>query len=846
MTKGSYSDFRDALLAFESGWDLERYNAGVIQDWQLDQWAGGTVSEIFPQYTSWSQLSESEWSSMAYSSTNSLGFVGYQFGEALLIDLGYYQDDFYYGNGASSNTWDGTWTGKNGVNSLDDFKTGAAQERAIQEAFGFNLNVIETGLGDQGQSLDDFLGTTRTYVDNGESVTVELTLSGIMAAAHLRGAWGTLKLLQNGTVSADEYGTSILRYVDQFGGYSTPSVPDVIAAYTEGKFPDGTEVPSEPTDPPTDSDPASPVSPPMVVISGNGTANVTAETADVVVDWAWGTDARIEGFDPAVNTIFISWITADTLEVSEVNGSAVFSIPSNNQSTTLVGVQLADLSGSNFTILDDSAAAEVLALIGHDMPMEGTMYMITLDTPAQVITGFDATMDMLHIEPDVTADRFNIFEESGTLLGQTVRIELLTDTGLNQIVLTDIGLSDLSLANFNIADQGVFNEVTAAIGAVVTTPGDGQGYTLSDDADGSNPAAITGQTDAGGVKWRADTNADDIWGLDPTVDEIDIGGTSVHGMIITKSPEGEIVIDSPWSDAAQIVQGVTFADVDIDFFGTVGNEHFRQDIGGVMSWEKGIGPREADTYYMRSHEYGVHEVIDGFDPASDKISFLYFGTRERLSVEDTDQGLKISSLPTGQSFTFTDVTLADLRPGLVEFHHDQVIEDNLEVAFGFDQELVTLVSRSELLTPAAPAGATTDGLQTRIGDIDGDGIADGDPTTVPPGPSVPPESNGNQVVFGEGADTLVLDWSWGETREVVGFDPSEDVIDFGSFSADQLSVTEVDGSLVIEVLGNGGDFDVIKGLQAEDLTLESFQAPSWSSILDQNSELMANLGELGF
>ena len=41
---------------------------------------------------------------MAYRSTNSFGFVGYQFGEALLIDLGYYDDDFYYGNGASTNT----------------------------------------------------------------------------------------------------------------------------------------------------------------------------------------------------------------------------------------------------------------------------------------------------------------------------------------------------------------------------------------------------------------------------------------------------------------------------------------------------------------------------------------------------------------------------------------------------------------------------------------------------------------------------------------------------------------------------------------------------------------------
>ena len=36
----SFEDFLSALLAFESGWDRDRYNDGVIQDWQLDQWGG--------------------------------------------------------------------------------------------------------------------------------------------------------------------------------------------------------------------------------------------------------------------------------------------------------------------------------------------------------------------------------------------------------------------------------------------------------------------------------------------------------------------------------------------------------------------------------------------------------------------------------------------------------------------------------------------------------------------------------------------------------------------------------------------------------------------------------------
>ncbi len=65
------------------------------------------------------------------------------------------------------------------------------------------------------------------------------------------------------------------------------------------------------------------------------------------------------------------------------------------------------------------------------------------------------------------------------------------------------------------------------------------------------------------------------------------------------------------------------------------NEHLRQDIGGALSWERGVGPRDASTIYIRSHEVGVHERIEGFDPDSMKLSFLYYSSRERIFVEDT-------------------------------------------------------------------------------------------------------------------------------------------------------------------------------------------------------------------
>ena len=172
-----------------------------------------------------------------------------------------------------------------------------------------------------------------------------------------------------------------------------------------------------------------------------------------------------------------------------------------------------------------------------------------------------------------------------------------------------------------------------------------------------------------------------------------------------------------WSPEYQVVSGVAFSDLTAENFGVVVNEHLRQDIGGVLSWELGVGPRDANTVYVRSHEYGVQERVEDFDPATTKLSFLYFGTRERLSVDDTDEGLLISVEPTGQSVLLVGVAKSDLVSSNIEFHHDQMVEDQLEVPFGFTVEQLTMVSRSELVTPEAPAGELTDGFQTSPGSV---------------------------------------------------------------------------------------------------------------------------------
>jgi len=235
---------------------------------------------------------------------------------------------------------------------------------------------------------------------------------------------------------------------------------------------------------------------------------------------------------------------------------------------------------------------------------------------------------------------------------------------------------------------------------------------------------------SGGLDYVVNPSGPDILDFDPAKDRLDFGDTSVHGLILGKLADGSAVIVNPWqeSDYQRIFKAdgmpLRWDEITLDNIAAVGNEHLRADIGGVLSWENGVGPVDADgTVYIRSHEYGVQERIEGFDPQSNKLSFLYLGTRERLSAEDTDEGLLITVQPSQQSVLLVGVTSSELLGRNLEFHFDQIEEDNLEAVFGFQASDLSLVDRTVLLTPEAPVGATTDGFQTRLGrDVTSSGL----------------------------------------------------------------------------------------------------------------------------
>ncbi|WP_235869861.1 hypothetical protein [Veronia nyctiphanis] len=195
---------------------------------------------------------------MQYNSMNAWGFIGYQLGEALLIDSGYYSpttavvdgveyDSFYMfvpdstwigcktealaeieGSGGNkvyvtdNNRWQGTFVGKNGVNSLADLRKPEKQELVMRDAMHFNYKVLTKLLSDANMTWEQALNKSWPGTDdNGQPIEVKATMSGLLAASHLRGAWGTGALLTKDKITCDELGTCITKYVYKFGGFDT-------------------------------------------------------------------------------------------------------------------------------------------------------------------------------------------------------------------------------------------------------------------------------------------------------------------------------------------------------------------------------------------------------------------------------------------------------------------------------------------------------------------------------------------------------------------------------------------------------------------------------------------------
>ena len=189
---------------------------------------------------------------MQYAAINPLGFVGYQFGEKILIEHGYYRaarrqssseqwyDSYYVGMAhcwaaaktdglvqlsggqlviaTSHNYWRGLFLGKHNVLCFDDLRKEVAQEMIIKDIMTATERTLEHALQLRGIGYPHDLPLRKSVVlmDGLPPVVLRCTRAGLLACAHLCGVQAVLDFLDDCTVSVDEFGTSLIDYLLEF------------------------------------------------------------------------------------------------------------------------------------------------------------------------------------------------------------------------------------------------------------------------------------------------------------------------------------------------------------------------------------------------------------------------------------------------------------------------------------------------------------------------------------------------------------------------------------------------------------------------------------------------------
>ena len=118
----------------------------------------------------------------------------------------------------------------------------------------------------------------------------------------------------------------------------------------------------------------------------------------------------------------------------------------------------------------------------------------------------------------------------------------------------------------------------------------------------------------------------------------------------------------------------------------ISNAHLYADAAGLFLGEKTgvVGGQSGEGYVVTSHRIDdsgvplVH-VIDGFDPATDKLDFQYFSNRE-FAVADSPDGVVISASPQaynawGEKTVIRGVTFEELSEENFIFRFEQKYED---------------------------------------------------------------------------------------------------------------------------------------------------------------------------
>ena len=772
----NFTEFLTALGAFESGIDTtQQQNMSWLQYLRVFDPQHGNVDPSSVNINNPADLA-----ALQYHVFNTLGFMGkYQFGEPLLIDLGYYvpASTGYYGTTAT-NEWKGEWTGKNGVHSKADFMSNV-QELAIREAFSMNVGIINDYLAQAGKTIDDFIGREFTYTRLGETHVAHVTMSGILASAHLQGPGGVAQLFLHNVASSDEYGTNILFYMDKYAGYNSPfgaSGDDLLSG--------------------------SDFSETFLGGAGHNTYQTGNGNDKIVITNNAGNHDIIQDFNIGSDVISLSkfpGLTFQNLSITNVNGSAQITFP-NGQILTLQNVLAQNISAEQFVY----------------GPYKVTWNANSGDT---VFDNFNPQYDVIDLNYAFASSNIKLYEENGSTVIDIV--------GNNQrIILQGIDLDDLSPASFIKAPVD-FATVAFGINADHTPPIDTGGSTPPVDQNpGSGNQPGNSQTGGqGGDVFSYTWN----WGshsivnnFDAALDKIDLKNfwTSFDQLGLHNDAQGNAVIDlTNLNNQTITIEGVSVNNLTAANF--VGVSGTMQVDGSptipvppvvpevpvippvvtppVTPPADGGTPPDAGSNgqnFSYTWNWGANTVINNFDVTKDVINLQSFWTNyDAITIHDNAQGNAVIDLSgiNNQTITLQGISSANLSAN-------------------------NIVGVTGAFSNAVPGGSTGGNTNTNPDA----GNSGSNPTTPTPVVDVVQHQMNDSTLAGQNnvKDVFNFTWGWGSHKVITGFNTAEDKVDLHHFwtTRDALNVhNDAQGNAVIDLTALNNQTITLLGVSADQL-----------------------------
>jgi chitodextrinase len=202
------------------------------------------------------------------------------------------------------------------------------------------------------------------------------------------------------------------------------------------------------------------------------------------IQWAWGQNQQLN-FNPATDKLDFGWFQSGQFTLSEVNGSVVISIPSNQQTYTLTGVKLSDLGMANILASDTNTAQLWSNTLGNPAsaaptptPVPETNVIVnpppvtpTPPSPASTTShvnpiswswgshthiAFNPAIDKLDFGWNFQSGQFSLTEINGSVV-------ISIPSNDQTYTLTGVTLSQLSTSNFMANDSSTLSYLNGAI-----------------------------------------------------------------------------------------------------------------------------------------------------------------------------------------------------------------------------------------------------------------------------------------------------------------------------------------------------------------------------------------------